>query len=314
MTRHMTANREDRINQQGDLLTDTLSSSLRGDRVLMEHPFFSIQKQPLREALVYKDDRVMIRVSPGEKGIATIWDKDILLYLISVVNGKLDRGEAVSRTINLVVHDLLRNIRRSTGQTAYQEIQDALFRLRSTTITTDISSGGRTENRGFGWIDSYRILTHDTVSRKVMTGIEIVLNDWTFRGIVKDRRVLAVNPAYFDLSKGLERRLYEIARKHVGHQEQWKISLVNLAKRCGSLERSLRQFKFQVKTIIADDKIPDYRMTLVGDHASQANKDVTKALGLKPTAKTQRSPNEAIVVIFQPREALQGIGATIPAS
>ena len=45
-----------------------------------------------------------------------------------------------------------------------------------------------------------------------MQGLEITLNDWTFRALVKDRRVLAINPAYFDLTGGLERRLYEIAR------------------------------------------------------------------------------------------------------
>ena len=304
--RHVPAVRDhDEEPKQGDLLTETLSSTFRNDRVLMEHPFFSLQKQPLREALVYQDDKVTIRVSPGERGIATIWDKDILLYLISILNAKLDRGEPVSPKINVVAHDLLRNIRRSTGQTAYQEIQDALFRLRSTTITTDIVSGGRSENRGFGWIDSYRILTSDTKSRKVMTGIEIVINDWTFRGVVKDRRVLSVNPSYFDLTRGLERRLYEIARKYVGHQDEWKIGLGNLAKKCGSLQRDLRQFKFQLKTIITDDRIPDYKVTLVGDHASATNKMLVNNLGMKATKGVRRAPNEAVMVVFQPRNLVE---------
>jgi hypothetical protein len=56
---------------------------------------------------------------------------------------------------------MLRVTRRHTGKNGYQEIYDALFRLRSTTITTDIQSGGERETRGFGWIDSFRILTRD---------------------------------------------------------------------------------------------------------------------------------------------------------
>jgi Replication initiator protein A len=65
----------------------------------------------------------------------------------------------------------------------YQEIYDALFRLRSTTITTDIQAGGERETRGFGWIDSFRILTRENkAGSRVMQGLEITLNDWTFRG------------------------------------------------------------------------------------------------------------------------------------
>ena len=130
----------------------------------------------------------------------------------SLINAKIERGEEVSRTVLIAAYDMLRVTRRHTGKNGYQEIYDALFRLRSTTITTDIQSGGERETRGFGWIDSFRILTKENrAGNRVMQGLEITLNDWTFRALVKDRRVLAINPAYFDLTGGLERRLYEIA-------------------------------------------------------------------------------------------------------
>gem|GEM_PF-3355415 len=57
-----------------------------------------------------------------------------------------------------------------------------------------------------------------------MQGLEITLNDWTFRALVKDRRVLAINPAYFDLTGGLERRLYEIARRRNKTLHIWTCS------------------------------------------------------------------------------------------
>jgi plasmid replication initiation protein len=120
--------------------------------------------------------------------------------------------------------------RRHTGKNGYQEIYDALFRLRSTTITTDIQSGAERETRGFGWIDSFQILTRERKGgSRVMQGLEITLND------------LAINPAYFGLTGGLERRLYEIARKHVGRQTEWRCSLMQLAKKCGTMQRNLRR-------------------------------------------------------------------------
>ena len=191
--------------QQIDLFAETLVSvPLRDDRATMEFPFFALQKRPLLTPIIYQDGNVAIRISPGDRGIATIWDKDVLIYLSSLINSRIERGEEVSRTVCITAHDLLRVTRRHTGKNGYQEIYDALFRLRSTTITTDIQSGGERETRGFGWIDSFRILTKENkAGNRVMQGLEITLNDWTFRALVKDRRVLAINPAYLGSPHGL---------------------------------------------------------------------------------------------------------------
>jgi plasmid replication initiation protein len=288
--------------RQIDLFIESLiAAPLRDDRVTMEFPFFALQKRPLQTPLLYQDGNVSIRISPGERGVATIWDKDVLIYLASLINSRIERREPVSRTVQIAAYDLLRVTRRHTGKNAYQEIYDALFRLRSTTITTDIEAGGERETRGFGWIDSFRILTHQTkAGKKVMKGLEITLNDWTFRALVKDRRVLAINPAYFDLTGGLERRLYEVARKHVGHQVEWKVSLLNLAKRCGTMQRNLRRFKFDLKEIAEADRLPDYRLFLVNDHASPTAKAL-QAAGMKGVRLVTRTPNEAVIIVFRPR-------------
>lgn len=288
--------------EQIDLFVEGLvSAPLRDDRATMEFPFFALQKRPLLTPIIYRDGNVSIRVSPGERGIATIWDKDVLIYLSSLINSKIERGQEVSRIVRIAAYDLLRTTRRHTGKNGYQEIYDALFRLRSTTITTDIQSGGERETRGFGWIDSFRILTKENkAGRRVMQGLEITLNDWTFRALVKDRRVLAINPAYFDLTGGLERRLYEIARKHVGRQAEWRVSLLLLAKKCGSMQRNLRRFKFDLKELAALDRVPDYQMFLVNDHASPTAKAM-EAAGMKGTRGAKRTPNEAVLVVFKPR-------------
>ena len=222
--------------EQIDLFVESLvSAPLRDDRATMEFPFFALQKRPLLTPILYQDGNVSIRISPGERGIASIWDKDVLIYLSSLINAKIERGEEVSRTVRIAAYDMLRVTRRHTGKNGYQEIYDALFRLRSTTITTDIQSGGERETRGFGWIDSFRILTKENkAGSKVMQGWKLPQRLDVPR-LGKDRRVLSINPAYFDLTGGLERRLYEIARKHVGRQAEWKVSLLLLAKKCGTM-------------------------------------------------------------------------------
>jgi plasmid replication initiation protein len=288
--------------EQIDLFVESLvAAPLRDDRATMEFPFFALQKRPLLTPITYQDGNVSIRISPGERGIASIWDKDVLIYLSSLINAKIERGEEVTRTVRIAAYDMLRVTRRHTGKKGYQEIYDALFRLRSTTITTDIQSGGERETRGFGWIDSFRILTRENrAGNRVMQGLEITLNDWTFRALVKDRRVLAINPAYFDLTGGLERRLYEIARKHVGRQTEWRVSLMVLAKKCGSMQRNLRRFKFDLKELAELDRLPDYQMFLINDHSSPTARAL-QAVGMKGVKGAKRTPNEAVLVVFKPR-------------
>ena len=247
--------------QQVDLFLDTLvDAPLKDERAIMEFPFFSLQKQPRRLPMVYDDGAVKIEVFPGHTGMATIWDKDLLIYLASLLNERIERGLAVEHKITFPAYDFLKVTGRGTGKRAYELFLDALVRLRGTSIKTTIKAGDRVERRGFGWIETWRTIEH----RGRMVAVEITLNDWMFRAITEDRRVLTINREYFALTKGLERRLYELARKHVGSQRQWKIGLVKLADRCGTTD-TVRKFKFRLKEIIAANSVPDYRIELARD-------------------------------------------------
>lgn len=251
--------------QQVDLFLDSLvNAPLKDDRALMEHPFFALAKNPRFDPIEYDDGRVKIRVTAGEKGIATIWDKDILIYVASLLNDRIERGAPVERTMRFAAYDFLRLTGRGTSATVYQQMIDALFRLRSTTITTSIASAGEQDDRGFGWIDSYRVVRREAGQgeRRVMAAIEVTLTDWMYRALVKERRVLTINPRYFQLTKGIERRLYELARKHLGRQADWTIGLGRLAEKVGSV-RDLRKFKSELSAIIEADTIPDFGLALL---------------------------------------------------
>jgi plasmid replication initiation protein len=249
---------------QVDLFLDSLvDAPLKDDRALMEFPFFSLQKQPRTEPIVYDDGNVKITVEAGARGIATIWDKDIMIYAASVINDRLERGAPVNRTIQFPAHDFMKVTGRGTGKRAYELFLDAMQRLKSTTITTSIEAGGDRERRGFGWVDDWRVIERTTsTGTKVMAGVEVTLNRWMFNAIVKDRRVLTINRDYFGLTKGLERRLYELARKHCGSQPEWFIGLEKLAEKCGTV-CTMSKFKQMMTAVVADASIPDYRVELV---------------------------------------------------
>jgi len=281
---------------QVDLFLDQLiDAPLKDERALMEFPFFSLQKRPRLTPFVYDDGNVKIEISPGVKGMATIWDKDLLIYIASLLNDKIERGGEASRTIRFPAHDFLQVTGRGSGKRAYELFLDALFRLRTTNIATTIQAGDQKERRGFGWIESWRVVERtNSKGEKVMAGVEVTLNDWMFRSIVKDRRVLTINRQYFALKKGLERRLYEMARKHVGKQKEWLIMLPKLAEKCGSTQK-VRQFKADLKKIIEADSIPDYRAELVRDPTG------VRAQGLKDDGYPVRWRAEKTLVRFSPK-------------
>lgn len=256
--------------KQVDLFLDQLADApVKDERALMEFPFFSLQKRPRKTPFVFDDGNVRIEIQPGPKGIATIWDKDILIYLTSLVNERLEHGSDTDRTIQFSAHDFLKVTGRSTGKRAYELFLDALHRLRSTNILTNVEAGGERERRGFGWIEDWRVIERtNRRGDRVMGAVEVTLNRWMFNAIVKDRRVLTINRDYFRLTKGLERRLYELARKHVGRQPEWYIGIKRLAEKCGSIDTE-RKFKFRINEICEQGTIPDYNIEIVDpDQAS----------------------------------------------
>jgi Replication initiator protein A len=93
-----------------------------------------------------------------------------------------------------------------------------------------------------------------------MHDVEVKLSDWVFNAI-RHKEVLSLSRDYFRLRKPIERRVYELARKHCGRQSEWRITLALLQKKCGA-ESSSREFRRMMTLIIDEDilhsHIPDY--------------------------------------------------------
>ena len=257
-------------------IADILDWALKDDRHSMEHPMFSLSKKPDKRIRRYEHNGVSVTVTPSVLGLANIWDKDILLYCISVLVEGLNQGRKdVSRTVRLTAYDLLVTTNRTTGGRSYEELKASLERLRGTSITTNLSTNGTRQSRGFGLIDNWEIVERSPANGR-MVAVEVSLNKWLYNAIVACE-ILTLNRDYFRLSGGLERRLYELARKHCGNQAKWKVSMEVLHKKSGS-QATLVKFREMVKRAVAGDSLPDYRLRYdqVADQVMFYTKDAQK--------------------------------------
>src|SRR5580692_8990978 len=241
---------------QGDLfICDVADAALKDLIPQMEHPFYSLSKKPETAIRRYEHNGNWLEIIPSVKGLATIYDKDILIYCISQVIEKLKRGEAVGQRVKITSYDLLVFTNRGTAGKDYTALCEAIDRLAGTRITTNIRTGEEEQRDSFGLIDAASIRRKHGLDGRLQW-VEIKLSDWVFNAI-RGKEVLTLHRDYFRLGKPLERRLYELARKHCGRQSTWQISLETLLKKSGS-QSSLKLFRQMVKNIARHDHLPDY--------------------------------------------------------
>ena len=236
---------------------DILDALPKDDLATMEHPVFSLATKPDLRILSYVHNGVDITVTPSVRGLATIHDKDILIYCISQLMAALNAGRAISRSLTLRAHDLLVATNRETSGDAYRRLREAFERLAGTRITTNLATDGVEVTRGFGLIESWEIARKSRGGR--MISVSVTLSDWLFRAVMSSA-VLTLSRDYFRLRKPLERRIYELARKHCGRQDSWRISVDTLLKKSGSASPR-RVFRAMLRDMIVADHLPDYTMS-----------------------------------------------------
>ena len=254
--------------KQGDFfLCDIFDAIPKDDIASMEHPLFSLSTRPDRRILSYAHNGVEVTVTPSVRGLATIHDKDILIFCISQLMAALNAGRAVSRTLHLKAHDLLVATNRETSGDAYRRLREAFERLAGTRITTNIATGEVETTTGFGLIESWEIVRKTPRNQKGggrMVSVAVTLSDWLYRAVL-GRSVLTLSRDYFRLRKPLERRIYELVRKHCGRQDNWRVSVDTLLKKSGSASPR-RVFRAMLREMIARDHLPDYAIEeLPGD-------------------------------------------------
>lgn len=253
------------VSEQFDLFLPYLADlPLRDQREMMERPFFSLAKRKRVKPIEYTapDGKLWVHVSSNpDYGMATIWDADILIYCASQLADMARRGvNDVPRKLHIMPYDLLRAIGRPTTGRAYELLGQALDRLVSTTIKTNIRAENRREAT-FSWLDGWTQLVDEKTERS--RGMTLELSNWFWEGVMMKGGVLSIDRAYFDITGGRERWLYRVARKHAGGAGQtgFAISMPVLFEKSGA-EGEYRRFKFEIIKLAEKNDLPGYRLLI----------------------------------------------------
>ena len=250
------------IDSQFDLFVLSLTEfKLRDSRETMERPFFSLAKRKRLKPIEYESDDVWVKVEPHQNyGMATIWDADILIWAASALIDMKNRGvNDIPQELHFQPYDLLKSIKRSTGGEHYQRLRDALSRLRSTNIRTNIRAPKGKRFAEFSWISEWTDLVDETTGES--RGMSIVLSQWFVQGVLQNGGVLAIDPEYFAITGGRERWLYRVARKHAGGAGEagFAITLKTLYEKSGA-EGPFRRFKFELQKLVKRNDLPSVQL------------------------------------------------------
>lgn len=97
----------DRHPQVNLFVCDVADAVIKSDMASMEHPIFTLSKKPIRVVKRYEHGDVVLEVTPGPKGIANIYDKDILIFAISQIMAARNEGRPYTRDIQFQAQDFL---------------------------------------------------------------------------------------------------------------------------------------------------------------------------------------------------------------
>jgi len=277
----------------------TGDASPRDQRDLMERPFFSLAKAKRVTPILYEAGGIRVEVfALPEHGMATIWDADVLIWAASQIVEAENHGLKTSRFLRFTPYQLLMAIGRGTGAREYRLLKGAFARLQSTVIRTTIRHSEHWRRHQFSWINEWEELT--THEGRV-EGMECVLPDWFYRGVIDRSLVLTIDPDYFRLTGGIERWLYRVARKHAGRQPQgWLFEVAHLHQKSGSLAR-VSDFALDIRRIVARQPLPGYLLTI----SRQARREL---LHIRPIMSSTVPVDQAVETLVT--SGANGIGTS----
>lgn len=247
--------------KQLDLFT-TLSAvdvSTKSNRDLMSMSWFDLSKSKRTKEIYHETkDGSYVRISPGgEKGIANVWDMDVILFFTSYLIDRINKGEDVTPRLRFSSYEYQQFTGRKLSGATDKQLMGALERLNKTTIETNIKIGEVRQQYSFHWVSEWKKWSHEETGRVI--GYEVVLPMFLFKSIVAPKEVLTLDDEFFDVSGGLERFIYLYCRKSTSYKatKPWKESFKSLYKK-SAMTSPIKNFNFLLRKIISKQSIPNY--------------------------------------------------------
>ena len=261
---------------EGDAQPDFFVPSLydvgtKDSRSIMDVAVFRLSKKDKRAGGVirYELSDGYVEVKAGPDGMASVWDYDLVLMMVSHLTEAMNRyregrGEKPGRTYRPHVSDILKFCRRGDGGRQADEVEGALDRLKGTTIKNvreRPSANGRRPMREVeaeGLVSSYKVLSY-TENGKIAS-VEIEAPKWLYREVTEGKRpdVLTVHPDYFLIDPGIGRFVYRLARRAAGKGEA-KWAFQTIYERSGSAG-TFKEFRRILRNIIEANDLPEYEL------------------------------------------------------
>lgn len=237
-----------------------LHGKVRGERSIMHYPFFALSKNPHMERIEWRRDNVSIEIRPSDTGVATMWDKEILLYVASLIAQAIADGQAAPEEVTFAAHDYFRvtGVERPSTRD-YRRFAEALERLQGTQIKTNIETGSKIDRGWFSWLAEAQVEYEKMANgEESLRYVRIRPCNWLFRAIQRDQRMYHYHHDYFRLGP-IERRMYEIA--HCSG-EPIEMTVEELHTQVGSMG-PVSRLKSLAKEIEAENRLPDYDVKVV---------------------------------------------------
>ena len=242
----------------------------RDNRSIMDVAVFRLSKRDKRagEMIRYELPDGFVEVTAGPYGMASVWDYDIVLMMVSHLTEAMNRyregrGDKPGRTFKPHVSDILKFARRGDGSRQVEELEAALDRLKGTTVKnvrgyTETDGRKVREAGADGLISSYKVLSRTDTGR--ISEVEIEAPQWIYDRIVEEKQpdVLTVHPDYFLIDPGIGRFVYRLARRAAGKGAA-KWSFQTIFERSGSTG-TFKKFCQNLRKIIQRDDLPEYNL------------------------------------------------------
>nr|AAX19278.1 Rep(pMBA19a) [Sinorhizobium meliloti] len=256
---------------QPDLFVPALYDvATKDSRSIMDVAVFRLSKKEKRagDAIRYELPDGYVEVAAGHYGMASVWDYDIILMMISHFTEAMNRhregrGPLPGRQFRPYISEILKFCRRSDGGRQYQEVEAALDRLKTTTlkvVRTEKGRNGRTLRKATaeGLIDNYEVVSY--ADNGHVLSVMIHAPEWLYREITEGRNpnVLTVHPDYFLIDAGIGRFIYRLARRSAGKtRSKWSYRL--LYERSGSTG-TLKKFTENLRKLVTANDLPEYTL------------------------------------------------------
>ena len=260
-------------NQLDFFVVDTIDFRAKHVLDLMQRNLFGLSKKKRTEPIVHEEKGSFIKITGDDKhGIATVFDQDLIIFLISVMVDQKNKGQPVNRGIDFSGYEYWQFVGKNRfSGSGYEKLWASMERLHHTHIETDIRVKGDRRNHKFTWLTEIEQRWEDEVrddegrllKKGKHIGYRAVVPEWLADAVTKEKPwVVTLNHQYFKITSPIERWLYLYARKSAGKQELgWQESIDSLYEKSASTN-SKDQFERSVRNILSkrENRVLEYEI------------------------------------------------------